>query len=717
MFVDDDFMYFKKVTFVSLIGWAMIKVYVSLFFICAVVTGVAGQTKTDRLKNDSVRHMQPVTVKAYLSEQPVLNVPASINVLNQQQLDVQPENSFIPALNSQPGVRAEERSPGSYRLSIRGSLLRSPFGVRDVKIYFDDLPLTDAGGNTYLNAIDFNSIHNMEVLKGPDGSLFGANTGGVVLLSPVNPHADSSFVSAGVNGGSCGLFHENAALQERSGNYQLNLNQAYENYDGYRQNSAMKRQYYQMVNSWNYNQNDQVRVLGFYSNLQYQTPGGLTLAQYNADPSEARPPTATIPGAVEQHAGIFQKMLYGGVVNEYHFDDHWRNVLAVFGTYVDFANPFLTDYEQRYEGTYGFRTYFDYSGGTHVNYKWKTDFGMEWQQTNSDINNYGNNLGVRDTAQTLDKINTNQHFFFARYVADIAKRLHAEAALSLNYYDYEFKNLFPNDETAFTDRSFTPQFMPRIALAYQLSSSFVWRASMARGYSTPTTAEIRPTDHQINPNLQAQDGWNYETGIRFTNKDESIYLDASAFYYHINNAIVPRYNADGTEYYINAGGLNQPGFELYFSDWLIKQRTTGFVRGLQWNESLTLDHFTFSNDYHDASGNYAGNQLTGTPDQMIISSLQLELPSSIFIYAEYNYTSRIPLNDASTAYAPAYNLLQAKAGWQHRLDRKSLLRLYAGADNLLNEKYSLGDDFNAVGGRYYNAAPLRNYYVGISVIY
>jgi len=694
----------------------MRQIYTAFFLLFACVNSINAQTSPVSPK-DTTKQLEPITVKAYLSEQPVLNVPASINVIGQAQLNVQPENSFIPVLNSQPGVRAEERSPGSYRLSIRGSLLRSPFGVRDVKIYFDEIPLTDAGGNTYLNAIDFNSIHNMEVLKGPDGSLFGANTGGVVLLSPIDHHADSSFLSLGLNGGSYGLIHENAALQQRSGNYQMNLNQGYQDYTGYRQNTAMHRQYLQMVNSWTYNKKDQVRLLGFYSDLAYQTPGGLTLSQYETDPSEARPTAGPIPGSVEQKAGIYQKMLFGGVVNEYNFDDHWRNVLTVFGTYVDFANPFLTDYEQRYESTYGFRTYFEYKGNDRVNYKWRTDFGVEWQQTNSDINNYGNDLGVRDTAQTLDKINTNQHFFFGRYVADISKRLHAEGALSLNFYDYEFKNLFPNDEAAFTNRDFTPQLMPRIALAYQITGTFVWRASVARGYSTPTTSEIRPTDHQINPNLEPQSGWNYETGFRLSNMDESLYLDASVFYYHILNAIVPRYNADGTEYYINAGGLNQPGAELYFTDWLIKERNTGFLRGLEFNESLTLDHFTFSNDYHDAAGNYAGNQITGVPDQVVVTSLQFKLPEYFYFFISYNYTSKIPLNDASTAWAPGYNLLQAKAGWHHNFKDLGRLELYAGADNLLNEKYSLGDDFNAIAGRYYNAAAPRNYYLGLSVFY
>jgi iron complex outermembrane receptor protein len=695
----------------------MIKIYFPLVFIFVISLSANAQNKSDSLKKDSAKLLQAVTVRGYLSEQPVLSVPASVGVINQAQLNLQPDNSFISVLNTVPGVRAEERSPGSYRLSIRGSLLRSPFGVRDVKIYYDEIPLTDAGGNTYLNAIDFNSIHNMEILKGPDGSLFGANSGGVVLLSPVNRHADSNYVSAGLNGGSYGLLHENTALQQRSGNYQLNLNQGYESYGGYRQHCYMQRHYVQAVNNWTYNKNDDIRVLAFYSDLNYETPGGLTLSQYQTDPQWARLPTKATPGAIQQKAGIYQKMLLGGVVNEYHINDQLRNVLSVFGTYVDFANPFITDYENRYEGTFGFRTYFEYTGKKRTGYDWKVNLGMEWQQTNSDINNYGNRNGVRDTAQTLDKINTNQHFFFTRYSADIFKRLHIEAALSLNFYDYKFLNVFPNMETAYTDRYFTPQFMPRVALSYQLTNDFIWRASVSRGYSTPTTAEIRPTDHTINPNLQAEYGWNYETGFRLRNKDQSMFLDASVFYYHLQNAIVPRFNTDETEYYINAGGTNQPGAELYFTDWIIRQNNTSFIRGLQFNESLTFDKFTFSSDYHDATSNYAGNPLTGVPEQVIVTSFQIKFPQYLYLFIEHNYTAKIPLNDGNTAYAPHYNLLQVKVGWQHKFNRKDRLEIYAGADNLLNEKYSLGNDLNAVGGRYYNAAPLRNYYVGFNVVF
>jgi iron complex outermembrane receptor protein len=690
----------------------MIKLYLSCFLTIAIAINATAQSKKPVQKDTT--HLKTVTVRGYLSKQPVLSVPASVSVLGAVQLKLQPDNSFVTALNTVPGIRAEERSPGSYRLSIRGSLLRSPFGVRDVKIYFDEIPLTDAGGNTYLNAIDIGSIGSIEILKGPDGSLFGANSGGVVLLSSINRYNDSSYLTAGVNTGSYGLFHEKVSFQQRSGTNLFNISQSFQTYHGYRQHSDTHRSYIQLSDKWNYSGQNQLKVLGIFSDLTYQTPGGLNLAQFTANPTLPRQPTATLPGAIQQHIGITTKVYLGGLVNEYHLNDRIRNVLSVFGSHVDFANPFITNYEQRNENTYGLRTYFELAGNHQENLDWKADLGIEWQQTNSQITNYGNKRGVKDTTQTSDNIHTNQHFIFGRYSADLFKRLHAEAALSLNWYGYDFKNIYPLNQRAFTNRNFTPQLMPRLALSYQLTNNFIWRASVSRGYSTPTTAEVRPTDNIVNTSLQAQTGWNYETGLRLRNQDETLLLDASVFYYRINNAIVRRLNANETEHYINAGGTNQPGFELSFTDWLIRQNSTHFIRGLQFNESYTYSGFTFR-DYTVTSTSYSGNRLTGVPRNVFVSSLQVKFPADLSLFVQHNYTSKIPLNDANMVYAGHYNLLQARVSWQPTIGRKTRLEIFAAADNILNQKYSLGNDLNAVGNRYYNASPLRNYNVGINV--
>lgn len=692
----------------------MLKRFTLITLILAAFTVTRAQNKIK--PNRDTTELKPVIIKGYLSDQPVISVPASVSVLNAAQLRVQPDNSFVNALNTVPGVRTEERSPGSYRLSIRGSLLRSPFGVRDVKIYFDDIPLTDAGGNSYLNAIDIAAIQKVEILKGPDGSLFGANSGGVVILSPLNRYNDSTYISAGVNGGSYGLFHEKAAVQLKTTNYLLNINQSFQTYHGYRQNSDTHRNYLQLADSWNYSGKNTLKALGIYSDLAYQTPGGLTLAQANSNPRSARLPTATLPGAIQQHIGITTKMYLGGLTNEYHFNDHIRNVLAVFGNHVDFANPFITNYEQRSENTYGFRTYFELTGDKKPNLDWKVDFGFEWQQTNSHIANYGNNKGVKDTTQTVDDIHTNQHFVFARYAADVYKRLHIEAAVSLNDYGYNFKNVYPLNQNNFTNRNFSAQLMPRLALSYQISNDFVWRATISRGYSTPTTAEVRPTDNVVNTSLQAQYGWNYETGFRLRNHDESLMLDLSIFYYRITNAIVRRLNADETEHYINAGGTNQPGTEISFYYWIIKQNRSSFIRGLLFNESYTFNQFKFRS-YANATSTYSGNSLTGVPDFVYVTSLQIKLPQYLSLFIQHNYTSSIPLNDAGSFRAGHYHLLQSKISYQPIIDRKTRFEIFAAADNLLNQKYSLGNDLNAVGNRYFNPAPLRNYTVGMNFTY
>ena len=687
----------------------MNKFLLPLSVISLLAGNASAQTKP---KPDTIRQLQTVTVKGYLSEQPVLSVPASVSVLSAKQLKLQPDNSFVTALNTVPGVRAEERSPGSYRLSIRGSLLRSPFGVRDVKVYFDEIPLTDAGGNTYLNAIDIANIRHIEILKGPDGSLFGANSGGVVLLNPANK-TDSSYLSAGINGGSYGLFHQKVSLQQAGNNYRFNLNQSYQNYDGYRQNSRMHRSYLQGGYAWQYAKNSELRSTVLYSDLDYQTPGGLTLAQMQADPRSARLATKTLPSAIDQKIRINTKILLGGITNDALLAPGIRNVLAVFGNHVDFANPFITNYEQRDEDTYGLRSYFEFAGKASANYSGKLNLGLEWQQTNSLISNYDNNKGVKGNVQKIDKINTNQHFFFTRYAADIYKRLHAEAALSLNYYHYEFRNTAPLNEADFTERDFSPQLMPRLALSYQVTNDFIWRASVSRGYSTPTTAEVRPTNNIINTGLQAQFGWNYETGFRLRNHDESLLLDASVFYYRINNAIVRQLNPDETEYYLNAGGTKQPGAELAFTWWLIRQNNAHFLHGLQFNTSASISRFKFR-DYNVAGNNYSGNKLTGVPGEVLVTSLQALFPQGISIFVQHNYTAKIPLTDGNTVYAGKYNLLQAKVSWQHPIG-KTRLEIYAGADNLLNEKYSLGNDLNAIGNRYYNPSAPRSYYAGLGV--
>jgi len=60
-------------------------------------------------------------------------------------------------------------------------------------------------------------------------------------------------------------------------------------------------------------------------------------------------------------------------------------------------------------------------------------------------------------------------------------------------------------------------------------------------------------------------------------------------------------------------------------------------------------------------------------------------------------------------------VLIAKVGYKISMQENFQLELFGGSQNIFDETYSLGNDINAAGGRYYNAAPGRNYYVGVAI--
>lgn len=666
---------------------------------------VNAQTVTDTSKLDEV------VIRSYFSEQALLSIPASVSAIGPDVFQNQPSYSLLSAINTAPGVRMEERSPGSYRLSIRGSLLRSPFGIRNVKIYLDDFLLSDAGGNTYLNILDATNVGRIEILKGPEGSIFGANSGGVVLITSKTSGRDSSLFSAEMSAGSFGLLQQNATVQTKARDFEMSMVQAFQRSDGYRNNSAMNRKSIQLLPKWKYSPSAEVSALILYSDLKYQTPGGLTLVQAQENPRSARPGTQAVPGAEEQQASIFNNTFLAGIKHSKSFNNRLRHVISLTGSFTDFVNPFITTYETRKEESAGLRTYIELSSKDKDSGAWSWQTGVEGQQTSSKKRNYTNVQGEIGERQDFVNFNAKQGFVFSHFSYKPTVRLTTEAALSLNFYNYSFKSIFPLVSEQ-QKREFEPQLMPRLALSYFLTDFLVIRASASKGYSAPTIEELRPSSREINTALEPEIGWNYETGLRLSLLSNRIYFDAVVFHYNLKDAIVRRVNNADTEYFVNAGGTKQKGLETQLNAWLIPLRYNGFIRGLKISESYSLSRFKFDS-YIINSADFSGNKLTGVPKHNLVSSFNLHFPFHLSLYLQHTYVSSIPLNDANTVFADKYHLLQAKLNFQKQLN-KATIKLFAGADNLLNSDYSLGNDLNAFGSRYFNPAASRNFYGGLA---
>jgi len=240
-------------------------------------------------EKDSSQTLQEVTVKAYEQNRKLMQMPAAIAVV------------------SNPGIRMEERSPGSYRLNIRGSSLRSPFGVRNVKTYYNDIPYTDPGGNTYLNQLGFYNIQSAEVIKGPGSSLYGAGTGGVLLLKTnhANWHPGLSF---DFSAGSYGLNNLNSNLRLGTDAFQNTINYTQLSSNGYRDHSELERKVFTWDLNANLSDKGKITTHFLWGDLYYQTPGALNLAEYSANAKAARPRVGITPGSAENKAAIYQKI-------------------------------------------------------------------------------------------------------------------------------------------------------------------------------------------------------------------------------------------------------------------------------------------------------------------------------------------------------------------------------------------------------------------------
>ncbi|WP_431295439.1 TonB-dependent receptor [Pedobacter sp. P26] len=661
------------------------------------------------LKPDSTKKLEEVTVKGYYNHQTLLRSVSAVSVVDSSLIKNQSNSSFVSVLNTVPGVRMEERSPGSYRLSLRGSLLRSPFGIRNIKIYIDDFPLTDAGGNTYLNALDVSAVGMMEIYKGPEASIFGANTGGAILINP--PAINRNEIDISANGGSYGLFHQTASITQQYKKYSFSFNEGYERSDGYRQNSAMGRKYFQTLQQWNYSNAGNLKAFAFYSDLKYETPGGLTAAQLDQDPKLARPATATLPGAISQQAAIYNKTIFGGIANSYQISRRFKHVIALFTSYTDFKNPFITNYEQRYESTFGLRTFLEYAQ-TKEDFKFNAQIGLESSATKSQIKNFDNNGGEATKMQASDRLKASQDFAYFMLNFDISNKFLIELASSLNFYRYNYGSYFPI-VIASKQRKFDARFMPKAAVSYLITSDFSARASISKGYSPPTIAEVRSSDNNINNNLQAELGWNYELGLRYKTKNKRFYATGNLFTYRLKDAIVRRLNQNDAEYFINAGGTKQQGIELETTLWIIRNDDS-FLTGLQWRSNYTFSHFRFEN-FVNGTITFSGNKLTGVPESILVNSLEFNFPKAFYLFVQHNYTASIPLNDNNTVFAKRYHLVESKLGIRNLSVNKIHLDLFAGVNNLLNMKYSLGNDLNATNGRYFNPAPGINFYTGLSI--
>jgi iron complex outermembrane receptor protein len=650
--------------------------------------------------SDTVRNLETVTIEGYAYHRPASEVPSAIAVIGKKDFARFNNTSLLPALNQVAGVRMEERSPGSYRLSIRGSSLRSPFGIRNVKFYWNGLPVTDGGGNTYLNLFDNSSISKIEIIKGPGSSLYGAGTGGVILLTSTLPN--ESTIQAGISGGSYGLFNYQASANTTMNKLKLSLRFAHQQSDGYRQNTSMNRDALNVQLQLPITPKGILSANLFYTNLFYQTPGGLTQALYDQDPTLAR------PESIDKKASVYNKTFFGGVSYDYQWNKNWSTKLGGYGSLTDFTNPAILNYEKRKEENAGARTETQYE---FEKKKWtgRITFGGEYQYFNSPISNYDNVKGNPGTLQFEDKLTSSMLIAFAQAEFNLPQNYFVTLGSSYSFVNYTF-NRISVVPTVQQNRKFNPEVSPRIAVLKKINKNLSVYGTISKGFSPPTLAEVRPSTSNYNDTLKAETGISYELGMR-GRLTEKLLFDVALYSLHLDQTIVVQRKLNNADYFINAGNTLQNGAEVMLT-WIPISNADKNINTLKVWSSYTLNRYRFGS-YVKNQLDYSGNQLTGVAPTILVSGVDVEV-KEFYVRTTITYTDRIPLNDANTDFSSDYFLAGARLGYSRKINAKRSIDIWVGVDNALNQKYSLGNDLNAAAGRYFNAATNRNFYFGLN---
>jgi len=657
---------------------------------------------------DSSTTLGEVTVQAFEQNRKANESAYAVHVISNTNSDRSTKISILPSFNTIGGVRMEERSPGSYRISIRGSSLRSPFGVRNVKVYWNDIPVTDAGGNTYFNQFAQNSFSGIEIVNGPTGSLYGAGTGGLIMMNSVDdkaPGLELGFVKGSFNTNNFFVTGWFGADNSRN-----RLSYAHNETAGYREQSAMRRDNLSWVSQLKSSDRQQLKAAVTYTSLYYQTPGGLTAAHLEADPKAARPAAGPNPGSVQAHAAIYQQTLLAGLSNQQYLTKFLDNKTVLFASSARIQNPSIRNYERRLEPGGGVRSSFIFHSSKESE-SWKIVLGTELQKGYFNTRVSGNVNGQPDTLQSNDDIEYSLSSYYLHTEWQPRESWTFIAGISSNITQVKFTRLSVTPLTPIS-RRYQNEYAPDIRIRKSFSRKLAVTAAASRGFSPPTVSELLPSTGVISTGLEAEYGWNYELRIQSVLVRNRLLVDLSLYHFGLRNALVQQRDASGADYYVNAGSTHQNGIEANAS--YQQQLKNSIARQLRINMALTMYDYRYAN-YQPGGENYNDNFLPSVPNKSLSLLADLSFRKNVYLQITYYGAGRIFLNDANSASAAPYHLLGSRIGWTKTGAGGLSLDLHAGADNLFNEIYSLGNDINAFGGRYFNTAAPRNFYSGISL--
>jgi iron complex outermembrane recepter protein len=648
--------------------------------------------------------LNEVVVAGYGANRRLLETPGAIAVIPKEVLERGNPVFMQQALESVPGVRLEMSNPNQQRLSIRGVGVRA-HNSGGIRAFINDIPITEAEGSTNLSQIDVTTLGQIEVLKGPSSSLFGAGLGGVVNLRTERPTFLGRVFEASTVGGSDGLQRVGGNLLAGGTNGSLMLSYGRFNYDGFREHDRHSRNELNAVGEFYTSDQNTVSVLVTRTESDAQLAGAVTLADLQADPRRAN--ATSVRQNVNQN-NVWTRL---GITNSYAFSDRFSNTTVVHNTFGGLDHPVSSAVLRNSTHTYGARTRFTYRAAESVGPRPRISVGGEYMQGLTLRRRYANLGGGEAGSLIGDSEQTTPYYnVFAQGEADLSARTLLTLGLSYNHASLRVLDL--RNPHLSGSRTFDPTISPRVALNHRITDHISGHVSVSHGYLPPAASRTIDADGSVNMELDPETAINYEVGVRGLVFGDRLNFDASVFSLRMRDELISRSIDQGITVWVNAGRTTHNGFETALSYALI-QDPSGVVTSLRPYLAYSYSDFTFG-EFLVGGTDHAGNVITGTAPHAAQLGFDVTTRPGIYGSIRHSYTDRMPLDDRNTDFAEAYHLLGGKIGYATTLGRTGV-DAHLGVDNLTDTLYASRLNFNASGGMYYQPAPGRTVYAGVTL--
>jgi len=668
-----------------------------------------------------------VVVEGYLAPASNVSAPGSFGVIRQNVLTAGDPFSLQQAMNTIPGVSLENRGiGGSQRIQIRGSFLRAPFAVRNVKMYMNGIPLSSPDGTAPLELIDQGDIRSVEVVKGPAGSAWGSGTGGVMLFRAMEADLLERSATHQQTWGDFGLrrFHTSAAVSQTR--WGVRFSHVYQENDGYRDQEFNRKQQATLTARVKLGQKWDLFNYTTYYTGHWALPGALTAVQVQEDPSQA------VPFSEENNSSVYRRRLFTGFSATYRPNDHASLLITTYLTSTTKYNPYGTSVFFN-----GFKDEGAGGAGGRVTYseRWKTgrwhmeaEGGGEIQVESFYLDEYRNAGGLPGDHQFSYDAGYVSLLGFAGWSGTWNNRLRIQAGLSSTGTIHNITAYAQDWEQTDTVATWRPNWLPRIGTALRIDSLIWWNASISYGVSNPTIFEQIDPAVMIGPgqaswsSILPERGVNYETGFKGTEKHTGIEFEATAYVFLLRDIILPFADSivsspnPTIEFtrYRNEGSTRQQGLEAVMrKSW----RLRGFLERLDLQATFTRSDYRF-NSYPSGGDDFRDRLLPGLALHQASGLMQLfSRGESARLSVQYFWNDRMPLNKANTAWMPAWNLLNVRGDF--RVFRASSgtweVIVHGGVNNLLDTQYTSFPNLNDERERFYNPGPPLHIYGGIRI--